>query len=328
VYLHPKIKPLVNLIQEKPILAVFEVCLRCNSECQYCDLPLNQGHSEMTRSQIREVFSSLYQEGIRFLFIQGGEPLIRRDLPDILEDLAEIGFYLILVTNGTLLTPEVSERFNGLPLQISVSLDTLNRERYRKIRGKDQLPQVLRGIEALQDFSGVKTLVCIVSEVNQNDVTEVMEFGRTRGFIPVMGAYHWEIGAYGKVSQELIYHKETVRVVFEKILHSQLVPKGLFNDYVKDNIKWLGDQPLEPCDAGRYSIIIDSSGNVSSCFARPSIGNLLESSLDELMNRFNYAAIKACSDQSSCNVLCSRIVGKTLRHPISGFRTLLSTLNG
>lgn len=176
--LQTAVKPLKNLLQERPILAVFEVCLRCNSECQYCDLPLNQGHAEMSRSRIREVFSSLYQEGLRFLFIQGGEPLIRRDLPEILEDLAEIGFYLILITNGTLLTPELSRRFNQLPLQIAVSLDTLNRERYKKIRGKDQLPQVLRGIDALKEFSGVKSLVCIVSEVNQRDALEVAQFGR------------------------------------------------------------------------------------------------------------------------------------------------------
>jgi MoaA/NifB/PqqE/SkfB family radical SAM enzyme len=262
------------------------------------------------------------------LFVQGGEPLIRRDLPEILEDLAEIGFYLILITNGTLLTPELSRRFNQLPLQIAVSLDTLNRERYQKIRGKDQLPQVLRGIDALQEFSGIKSLVCIVSEVNQRDAIEVAQFGRDRGFIPVMGAYHWDIGEYGKVSNELIYQKEAMQAVFQEILQTKLVPPGFFRDYVKDNIKWLADQPLETCDAGRYSIVIDSAGNVSSCLARPSVGNLLESPLNELLTKFNHQEIKACSDQSSCNMMCSRVVGKTLRHPLAGMTTLLPTLRG
>ena len=64
------------------------------------------------RTQIKEVFSSLYEDGLRFLLVQGGEPLIRGDTPEILEDLAEIGLNISLVTNGTLLTQELVERFS------------------------------------------------------------------------------------------------------------------------------------------------------------------------------------------------------------------------
>ncbi|MGF1478930.1 MAG: radical SAM protein [Cyanophyceae cyanobacterium] len=316
------IKPITNLIQERPILAVFEVCLRCNSQCQYCDLPLNKGHTEMTRSQIRQVFSSLYQEGLRVLFVQGGEPLLRRDLPEILEDLADLGFYLVLITNGTLLTAELSARFNGLPLQIAVSLDTLDRERYQKIRGRDQLPQVLRGIAALQNFSGFKSLVCIVSQVNQEDAIAVARFARERGFMPIMGAYHWDVGEYGKVSDELMYQKEAALAVFEAVLRSNLVPRGFFRDYVQDNLTWLSGKSLEPCDAGRYSIVIDSAGNVSPCLAHSSAGNLLESPLPKIVSRFNFEEIQTCSQRSSCNMLCSRVVGKNLRHPGLGLATL------
>jgi MoaA/NifB/PqqE/SkfB family radical SAM enzyme len=75
--------PLHNLCRGRPVLAVFEVCLRCNSNCGYCDLPLNVGRYEMTRPEIRDVFTRLYQDGLRFLFGQGGEPLLRADLADI-----------------------------------------------------------------------------------------------------------------------------------------------------------------------------------------------------------------------------------------------------
>lgn len=163
-------KPFANLVREKPIVAIFEVCLRCNSTCEYCNLPLNQGRYELSREEIRRIFSSLYQDGIRFIFISGGETLLRRDLPEILEDLAEIGFYLMLNTNGSLLTKKLVERFAKLPLQISVSLDTLDRQRYKQIRGADLLLQTLKGIEALANFPNPKSIVCIVSEVNHDDV--------------------------------------------------------------------------------------------------------------------------------------------------------------
>ena len=321
------IKPIINVIQEKPIFAIFEACLRCNSACQYCDLPLNQKRYEMSRNQIREVFSSLYEDGLRFVLVQGGEPLVRRDIAEILEDLAEIGFNLSLVTNGTLLTPQLVERFSRLSMHISVSLDTLDRERYHIIRGKDQLPQVLNAINALANFSGSKSIVCIVSKINQNDVIDVTKFAKERGFIPIIGAYHSDIGKYGKVSDELAYQKQSAIAIFDSVLKSNLVPQGYYRDYVKDNIKWLSNESLEPCDAGRFSIVIDASGNVSPCLAHDSVGNLLELPLNEILAKFNYQEIKQCSDSSACNLLCARVVGKNLRHPTLGLNMIYSTLN-
>ncbi|MGH6634639.1 MAG: hypothetical protein ACRED0_00360, partial [Gammaproteobacteria bacterium] len=67
------VKPALNLLRGRPILAVFEICLRCNSACGYCDLPLNLGRYEMKRDEIQRVFQHLYSEGLRFVFVQGGE---------------------------------------------------------------------------------------------------------------------------------------------------------------------------------------------------------------------------------------------------------------
>ena len=53
----PSDGPRPLLIRGRPILAVFEICLRCNSACGYCDLPLNVGRYEMTRDEIRKVFA-------------------------------------------------------------------------------------------------------------------------------------------------------------------------------------------------------------------------------------------------------------------------------
>lgn len=307
----------MNLVRGRPVLAIFEVCLRCNSSCGYCNLPLNVGRYEMTREEIRRVFTGLYQDGLRFVFVQGGEPLLRRDVPEILEDLHEIGFNLTLITNGTRFTPSLVSRLARLPLNLSVSLDTLDRARYRQIRGADQLPLVLRGIDLLADFPNPKYLTCIVSERNRHDVLEVVRFARARGFIPVVGAYHWGIERYGKIDLALQYERRAAMSVFAEVIESRTVPRGYFQDYLRDNIQWLGGGTLERCDAGRYSIAIDASGNVAPCLALKPVGNLLKSSLDEILARFDREAIGRCSDRSSCNMLCSRVVGSTLRHPFA-----------
>jgi MoaA/NifB/PqqE/SkfB family radical SAM enzyme len=317
-------QPLLNLVRGRPLLAIFEINLRCNSACGYCGLPLNEGRYEMTREEIRRVFTGLYRNGLRFVFVQGGEPLLRRDLPEILEDLCALGFGLSLITNGSKLTPELVERLAQLPMNISVSLDTLDRERYRRIRGADLLPDVLAGIGRLASFLHPKFLTCIVGEANRDEAPAVVRFARAKGFMPVVGAYHWDIERYGRVDLTLQYERQAAAALFKHLAKSELVPRGYFREYLRDNVRWLSGESLEPCDAGRYSIAIDASGNVAPCLALKHAGNLLESSLDDILGRFDRGAITACSDRSSCNMLCSRVIGSVLRHPVSALMTPLA----
>ena len=322
--LNQALTPVINLMAGRPVLATFQVNLRCNSACGYCDLPLNVGRYEMTREEIQRVFSCLYRDGVRFVLVQGGEPLLRRDLPEILEDLSGIGFHLTLITNGTKVTVQLVDRLSRFPLAISVSLDTLNREQYRQIRGADQLEQVLEGIEFLKDFPHPKFLTCIVSEVNRAEAPAVVRFAREQGFLPVVGAYHWNVGTYGRPDELLMYDRSSAAAVFSGLLDDELIPPGYLRKFVEDNVSWLRGQKLEPCDAGRYSVAIDASGNVSPCLAFPSVGNLLELSLSDILARFNRQDIQACSDRSSCNRLDGRVIGSLLRHPITALHTPVS----
>jgi MoaA/NifB/PqqE/SkfB family radical SAM enzyme len=312
---------LTNLALRRPLLAVFQASLRCNSSCGYCNLPLNEGRYEMTREEICRVFTDLYRDGLRFVFVQGGEPLLRRDLPGILADLVRIGFHATLITNGTRLTADLVRRFDDLALSLSISLDTLDRLKYQRIRGADQLDQVLAGLELLRHYHHPKFITCIVSQVNRDEVSAVVRFARERGFLPVVGAYHWNVGLYGKQDPGLMYERRQASLVFERLLTEDAIPPGYLRRYTKDNAAWLRGERLDPCDAGRYSIAIDASGNVAPCLSLPQAGNLLRSSLDEILPRFDRHMIERCSDRSSCNRLDGRVIGSVLRHPIMAWRT-------
>ncbi len=317
-------KPLTNLLRRQPVLVTFQVTLRCNSACGYCALPLNQGRYELNRQEIRSIFGNLYAEGIRFLLVQGGEPLLRSDLIDVLEDLSALGFHVSVITNGTKLTKDLVARFAALRLPLSISLDTLDRVLYCQIRGADQLPLVLAGLDLLDDYPGPKFLTCIVSEVNRDEVPAVVRVAKSRGFIPVVGAYHWKVGIYGKEDPALVYDRSGAVQVFEHLLQEDLIPPGYFRQFAKDNVTWLKGQRLEPCDAGRYSLAIDASGNVAPCLAFPPVGNLRESSYREILSRLDRDRVQACSDCSSCNRLDGRVVGSILRHPVTAWRTPVS----
>lgn len=312
---------LTNLVLQRPLLAIFQVNLRCNSSCGYCNLPLNEGRYEMTRDEIRRVFSRLYDEGVRLVFLQGGEPLLRKDLTSILQDLTRIGFHLTLITNGTRLTPKLAKDFDDLGVSLSISLDTLDPLRYRRIRGADQLEQVLAGFDVLANYQHPKFLICIVSEVNRDEVHEVVRFAQSRGLLPIVGAYHWDVGLYGKQDPTLMYERSQVRTVFERLLEDDLLPPGYFRRYAKDNVAWLQGESLKPCDAGRYSIAIDASGNVAPCLSLPAAGNLLKSSLSDILEKFDRTAVQCCSERSSCNRVDGRVIGSILRHPIAAWQT-------
>ncbi|MEZ4243577.1 MAG: radical SAM protein [Nitrospira sp.] len=312
---------LKSLVFQRPLLAVWQVNLRCNSSCGYCNLPLNEGRYEMTRDEIRHVFAGLYEEGIRFIFVQGGEPLLRKDVPSILQDLVQLGFHLTLITNGTRFTSGLVRELDELGVSLSISLDTLEPLKYERIRGADQLDQVLLGLDLLETYPHPKFLTCIVSEVNRNEVHEVVRFARSRGFLPVVGAYHWDVGLYGKQDPTLMYERSQVRTVFERLLEDNLLPPGYFRQYAKDNVAWLQGESLKPCDAGRYSIAIDASGNVAPCLSLPTAGNLLESSLSDILAKFDRTAIQRCCERSSCNRVDGRVIGSILRHPIVAWQT-------
>ncbi|MDH4302130.1 MAG: radical SAM protein, partial [Nitrospira sp.] len=238
-----------------------------------------------------------------------------------LQNLVQIGFHITLITNGTRLTSNLVEAFNKLKVSLSISLDTLDPINYERIRGADQLDHVLAGLELLEGYRHPKFLTCIVSEINRQEVTQVIRFAQERGFLPVVGAYHWDVGLYGKQEPLLMYEREQALNVFEELLKENVLPPGYLRQYAKDNVAWLSGKTLRPCDAGRYSIAIDASGHVSPCLSLPEAGNLLESSLSDILARFDRQAIQRCSDRSSCNRLDGRVIGSVLRHPIAAWQT-------
>ena len=69
-------------------MVIFEATLLYNSECGYCDLPLNEGGMSCRGARSSGSLGDLYRAGIRYLFVQSGEPMVRRDIAEVLEGLA------------------------------------------------------------------------------------------------------------------------------------------------------------------------------------------------------------------------------------------------
>lgn len=232
-----------------------------------------------------------------------------------------MGFFITLITNGTKLTRPLLAGMAWHRVTISVSLDTRDRERYRQIHWADQLDQVEEGIALFREYSHQKCLVCIVSELNRAEVQAVVRFAAEQGLLPVVGAYHWEVGLYGKKDPVLMYERQQVGMLCYQLINERLIPTGSPRRFTEDHVRCLRGQDLEPCDTGGYSIAIDASGNFAPCLFLPSSGNLRMTSLSDILAGFDRDTIAACSGGSSCNRLDSRINGSVVRHPLTALRT-------
>jgi cyclic pyranopterin phosphate synthase len=165
---------------------------RCNIRCFYC-MP-EHGVQYVERAEILdfeeiERFARIAASlGITKLRVTGGEPLVRRDLPVLISRLAGIPGIrdLALTTNGVLL-PELAEPlFQAGLRRLNVHLDTLDRAKFAQITRRDDLPKVLKGLEAATraGFTRTKLNVVAVKNLIEPDIVPLARFARENGFEP------------------------------------------------------------------------------------------------------------------------------------------------
>jgi GTP 3',8-cyclase len=213
---------------ERPLRSLrLSVTDRCNLRCQYCMpeeeyvwLERDEILSFEETARLTGVFMNL---GVDRLRLTGGEPLLRRDLPTLIRMLNGVGRGmqkesradgsasappvpklrdLALTTNGLLLAAQARAlREAGLD-RITVSLDTLRPDRFQTLARRDGLSQVIQGILAARDagFSGLKINAVVIRGFNDDELVDLVEFGRTASteirfieYMDVGGATHWSM---------------------------------------------------------------------------------------------------------------------------------------
>src|SRR5262245_52119465 len=179
---------------------------RCNLRCAYCMpekdyvwLPRRDILDFEEIGRLADVFGDLGVDRIR---LTGGEPLVRHDLPTLVRLLAAKRWLrdLAMTTNGVLLEDAARDlRAAGLH-RITVSLDTLRPERFRELARFDELPRVLRGIEAAvrAGFDSLKLDTVVIRGVNDDEIVPLLERAKEWGaeirfieYMDVGGATHW-----------------------------------------------------------------------------------------------------------------------------------------
>jgi len=199
VILDPFERPLRNLR--------LSVTDRCNLRCSYCMpepeyvwLPREDILHFEEIEQLVDVFLDLGVDKVR---LTGGEPLLRRGLPALVSALAARPRIrdLAITTNAVLLAEQASALKQAGLYRVTASLDTLRPDRFRALTRADELPRVLDGIAtAAPLFGGLKIDTVVIRGTNDDELADLVEFGRTHRaevrfieYMDVGGATLWSM---------------------------------------------------------------------------------------------------------------------------------------
>ncbi|TDT15531.1 cyclic pyranopterin phosphate synthase [Ilumatobacter fluminis] len=179
---------------------------RCNFRCTYC-MP-EEGMEWMPRSEIltfeeitRVARICVEQYGFTGIRLTGGEPTIRAHFSRLVSQLSGLGIDVAMTTNAATLRNTAHDLHAAGLNRINISLDTLDREKFERMTRRDELENVLAGIDAAIDagFEPVKINAVIERGVNDDELVDLARFGRDTGvevrfieFMPLDATDEWQ----------------------------------------------------------------------------------------------------------------------------------------
>lgn len=160
---------------------------KCNLRCTYCmpadGIALSPKASLMTADEIFVMAQTFVENGVDKIRLTGGEPLLRKDFPEIISKLATLKTSLSITTNGILIDRHIEALKQANIKKINLSLDTLVASKFHSVTLRDQFEKVISNLHLLlnHDFT-VKVNVVLMKGFNEN---EIIDFIKLTQFLPI-----------------------------------------------------------------------------------------------------------------------------------------------
>ncbi len=202
-------------IDKRPVV-VWNATRRCNLKCVHCYAHAKDRSfdNELTTQEGKSLIDDLAAFGVPVLLFSGGEPLVRKDLPELAAYAVEKGMRAVVSTNGTLITQETARELKEIGLSyVGISLDGMEEinDRFRGVKGA--FNDALEGIKNCQ-AAGIKVgLRFTINRFNVNEVPHIFDL-LERMNIPRVCFYHLVYAGRGsKLIKEDLSHTETREIV-------------------------------------------------------------------------------------------------------------------
>jgi len=287
----------LNKFLKNPYHCHFQITRKCNFRCMSCCVWKNSGKNktELSLEEIKILAENLKKIGVKSVALTGGEPLLRQDLPQIIEIFKSRNFLVRLQTNGSLSEETFLEKAfkSGLD-DIYFSLDTLKPDIFTKINGLENekiFENVIQNIKiaskiAKKHKAGV-FLTTVLQKLNFEEIINLENFAKENACL--IGFYGLEVGGETdpnnirssddglipdenlrlKLKETFVKIKQMKKTKNSPIFNSNKILDDYINFYSSPNpnMYW-------QCNAGRDYLEIMPDGKIGICNATPEIENL------------------------------------------------------
>jgi len=294
-----------------PLVVSWNVTLRCNLKCSHCyinaaerKLPdeLSTDAAKMLIHQIAEVSRPL-------LILSGGEPLLRKDIFELIRYGAERGLKMAMGSNGMLIDDRIARKLKEAGINtVSISLDSSIPERHDEFRGvKGSWKRAVRAIEALKANDILLQVNTTVTQQNYDDIDDIMSLAEKLGVENFHLFCLVPTGRGAKIHDiSPVTYENVIKNTFAKSTKHKLNVKPSCAPQFMRIAKEMGvnmKQWIRGCIAGLYYCRIYPTGEVTPCPYLPiKLGNIRERSFRDIW--FNSKVLKHLRDFDNLKGKC------------------------
>jgi len=293
-----------SFLRHKTFQVNLQVTWNCNFKCEVCDFwkpEWRREHAgrELTLEEIETIGRKLGKLGTHIISLSGGEPLIRKDLYDIISILNRTGHFPILITNGWFVDEDVAKTIHKAGLQeISVSLDYIDPANHDRQRGQaGAWDRAVKALELLNkhrpDPRNRVHMISILMDDNLDDIEPLIKLAKELGVTYMVNLYSC---CRGTKAQRIPDRSVTEYLLALKKQYPEFVT---LTSYIEKFDQAIMEGGIGNCRSGELFFNIDNRGEVSRCIdtVEQSGGNIFKEELPVIlenlkdMNRKN-----PCSD--------------------------------
>lgn len=277
---------------------IWEITHNCNCKCQMCDLWCNKNQPFLPLDKAKKLVDYMYDNGVIFLQITGGEPTLYKDLIPLIKYIVSKNFLLNLATNGTTITEKSAKELKNAGLEyINISFDYFNSEVQDKIRGyKGEFDKAVAAVKILKNAGLTVYSSTMINSYNWNKMDKLAIFLNKKLGIPLGLCFPYP--GFSSVSKDNPSYltKEQLLSALNDVL--KLKSKGfkIINTkaFIDECIRFVkGEKMQYPCLAGKdvFGLRIDK---LNACW-------ILADSFDT-----NKKLAGKEIDCNKCNLVCFR----------------------
>lgn len=298
-----------------PIVGQFELTSRCNLNCRMCYVHCptadeNENNTELSAKEWISLAEQARDAGTLYLMLTGGEIFLREDFKTIYEEISQMGFNIELLTNATLITPEIAKWLGRIPpSKIGITLYGSSDEVYRKVCGNPKAyNQAISGIGLLLNEGISIDLKTTIIRSNVNDFDRIADFSfqHDLSFGIVNYISPRRDGCNNLVREERLSPKELALFeVHAETYLSKRLKNSLPTDNERNSILTLDSDNIAGCTAGRSAYWITSEGKMTPCGLMEEPYTLpVKVGFSEAWNelKYKYTSLSYLSECSNCNL--------------------------